>query len=123
MTDSHRYKWSATLDDGLVIKQEDKLVGYEELPHSRVRTFELLKDGITKLKINIRPGERFVWRRRTEMAPGRAVMEVCHILAKKVNGKWNTIGIFESDGHTEFVEDFLPTSKWFSKPNLREFEK
>lgn len=93
---------------------------YEDLPLDNLKSFELWdwRRNERVLLVNFQKGERLIWRRRTEMAPGSKVLEVCHIVGKiGKDGQKGILGIFESDGHIESVGEFLPTSNWFYPPS------
>lgn len=120
------YNWKVTLDDGLVINQVDeegRKYAYEDLPHARIRLFELHDQGVVGLRMTFQPGEQLIWRRRVQMQPGNQVTEVCHIVGKKVGSLTGVVGFFESDGRVEAVQEFLPNSRWFYPPEFFEFEK
>jgi len=123
-----RYRWSATLDDGLVIYQVDPETGikhgYDALPRTRIRAFELWdwKKNQRVFFVKFNPGELLTWRRRVEMAPGNETVEACHIVAKTGKGIKGVAGIFESDGRIEIVPDYLPNSEWFYPPVLHKDE-
>ncbi len=120
------YNWRVQLDDGLVIDQVDsegRKYAYEDLPHARIRLFELQKENEVGFRMNFQPGEQLIWRRRVQMQPGGLVTEICHIVGKKVGKLTGVVGFFESDGHVETVEEFLPNSNWFYPPEFFEFEK
>lgn len=119
------FKWRATLDDGTVVKQVDddgNKNGYEDLPHDRLRVFELYSGTERMLRVLFNKGEKLIWRRRVEMTPGQNVVDTCHIVGKRSKDGTGVIGIFESDGHIEMVEDFLPNHAWFYPPQFRPFE-
>lgn len=93
---------------------------YEDLPLTNIKSFELWdwRRNERVLLVNFKQGERLVWRRRTEMIPGSEITEVCHIVGKiGKKGEKGIVGIFESDGHIESVNDFLPNSSWFYPPS------
>lgn len=120
--------WRATLDDGTTIRQRDSegnTHSYESLPFDRIRLFEIvyLATDEVALRVLVNEGERLVWRRRVEMKNGD-LNEVCHIIAKKsTDNQWHVIGWFQRGGNVEFSPGFLPTSKWFHPPTLKEFEE
>lgn len=124
-----KFRWVAYNNDGGSVSQvaaSGQKNSYEDLPLDDLKAFELWdwRRNERVLLVNFRKGERLVWRRRTEMAPGNQVLEVCHIVGKiGRDGQKGILGIFESDGHIEAVGDFLPTSNWFYPPSSEQGEQ
>lgn len=124
-----KFRWVAYTNDGGSVSQvaaSGEKNSYEDLPHSDLRSFELWdwRRNERVLLVNFKKGERLVWRRRTEMAPGSQVMEVCHIVGKiGKDGQKGILGVFESDGHIEAVGEFLPNSNWFYPPSSEQGEQ
>ena len=118
-----KFRWVAYNNDGGSVSQvaaSGQKNAYEDLPLDNLKSFELWdwRRNERVLLVNFRKGDRLVWRRRNEMAPGNQVTEVCHIVGKIAkDGQKGILGIFESDGHIEAVGDFLPTSNWFYPPS------
>ena len=124
-----RFRWVAYDNEGGSVSQvaaSGEKNAYEDLPLENLKAFELWDWRMNQrvLLVNFKKGERLVWRRRMEMAPGNQVMEVCHIVGKiGKDGQKGILGIFESDGHIEAVGDFLPTSNWFYPPSSEQGEQ
>ena len=118
-----KFRWVAYNNDGGSVSQvaaSGEKNSYEDLPHDNLKSFELWdwQRNERVLLAMFKPGERLVWRRRTEMAPGNQVVEVCHIVGKiGRDGQKGILGIFESDGRIEAVGEFLPNSNWFYPPS------
>lgn len=118
-----KFRWVAYNNDGGSLSQvaaSGQTNAYEDLPLNNLKSFELW-DWVRNervLLVTFKPGERLVWRRRSEMTPGSVVTEVCHIVGKVGrDGQKGILGIFESDGRIEAVGEFLPTSNWFYPPS------
>lgn len=117
------FRWVAYDNEGGSVSQvaaSGQKNAYEDLPLSNLKSFELWdwRKDQRVLLVNFNKGERLVWRRRFEMAPGNEVVECCHIVGKiGTNGQKGILGIFESDGHIEAVGEFLPNSNWFYPPS------
>lgn len=118
-----RFRWVAYSNEGAIFSQvtpTGEKNAYEDLPLDNLGSFELWDWRLNQrvLLVTFKHGERLVWRRRTEMAPGSVVTEVCHIVGKiGRDGQKGVLGIFESDGRIEAVGEFLPTSNWFYPPS------
>lgn len=117
-----RFRWVAYNNDGGAVSQvaaSGQKNSYEDLPLDNLKSFELWdwQRNERVLLVTFKPGERLVWRRRSEMAPGNTITEVCHIVGKiGRDGQKGILGIFESDGRIEAVGEFLPNSNWFYPP-------
>jgi hypothetical protein len=117
-----KFRWVAYDNEGGSVSQvaaSGEKNSYEDLPHENMKAFELWDWRMNQrvLLVNFRKGERLVWRRRVEAAPGNVIVEVCHIVGKiGKDGQKGVLGIFESDGRIEAVGDFLPNSNWFYPP-------
>lgn len=117
-----KFRWVAYNNDGGSTSQvtpNGVKYAYEDLPLDNLKSFELWdwQRNERVLLVLFTKGERLVWRRRIQMAPGNEIVEVCHIVGKiGQDGKKGILGIFESDGHIETVADFLPNSEWFYPP-------
>lgn len=118
-----KFRWVAYNNDGGSVSQvaaSGQKNAYEDLPLDNLKSFELWdwQRNERVLLVTFNLGERLVWRRRAQMAPGSVVTEACHIVGKiGKNGQKGILGIFESDGRIEAVGDFLPTSNWFYPPS------
>lgn len=118
-----KFRWVAYTNDGGSVSQvaaSGEKNAYEDLPLDNLKSFELWdwQRNERVLLVMFNRGERLVWRRRTEMAPGSNIMEVCHIVGKiGRDGQKGILGIFESDGRIEAVGEFLPNSNWFYPPS------
>jgi hypothetical protein len=118
-----KFRWVAYVNEGGSVSQvaaSGQKYAYEDLPLDNLKSFELWdwRRNERVLLVNFKKGDRLVWRRRMEMSPGNEVTEVCHIVGKiGKKGDKGILGIFESDGHIEAVEDFLPNSEWFYPPS------
>jgi len=117
-----KFRWVAYNNDGGAVSQvaaSGQRNSYEDLPLDNLKSFELWdwQRNERVLLVTFKPGERLVWRRRSEMAPGNQILEVCHIVGKiGRDGQKGILGIFESDGRIEAVGEFLPNSNWFYPP-------
>lgn len=117
-----KFRWVAYNNDGGAVSQvaaSGQKNSYEDLPLDNLKSFELWdwQRNERVLLVTFKPGERLVWRRRSEMAPGNQILEVCHIVGKiGKDGQKGILGIFESDGRIEAVGEFLPNSNWFYPP-------
>lgn len=118
-----KFRWVAYDNEGGSVSQvaaSGQKNAYEDLPLDNLKSFELWdwRRNERVLLVTFNQGERLVWRRRTEMAPGSVVTEVCHIVGKiGKDGQKGILGIFESDGRIEAVGEFLPNSNWFYPPS------
>ena len=118
-----KFRWTVYNNEGGSVSQvaaSGTKNSYEDLPHDNLKAFELWnwRRNERVLLVNFKKGERLVWRRRFEMAPGNNITEVCHIVGKiGKKGEKGILGIFESDDHIESVSDFLPNSEWFYPPS------
>lgn len=122
-----KYRWVAyTRDGGSVsqVAQSGTKNAYENLPHDNIKSFELWdwRTGVRVLLVTFKQGEKLVWRRRTAITPG-GISEVCHVIGKLGDTYKGIIGIYESDGRIETVDEFLPNSEWFYPPQLKQKEK
>ena len=117
-----KFRWVAYNNDGGAVSQvaaSGQRNSYEDLPLDNLKSFELWdwQRNERVLLVTFKPGERLVWRRRSEMAPGNQILEVCHIVGKiGRDGQKGILGIFESDGRIEAVGEFRPNSNWFYPP-------
>jgi hypothetical protein len=103
-----KFGWIATLHNGQKIYQRHPHSGekfaYENLPWGSVACFELVDLATQRqvIKLDIAPNEKLSWRRRHTKAPGKPE-QVIHIIAKKSDGKWKAIGVYEPDGRVEIT--------------------
>lgn len=127
-----KFRWVAYDNEGGSVSQvaaSGEKNAYEALPLDNLKAFELWDWRMNQrvLLVNLKRGEKLVWRRRNLMTPGGGVEEVCHIVGKiSKDGAKGILGIFETDGSIESVPDFLPTSEWFyppAEPEEQEKEK
>lgn len=124
-----KFRWVAYNNDGGAVSQvaaSGQKNSYEDLPLDNLKSFELWdwQRNERVLLVTFKPGERLVWRRRSEMAPGNKILEVCHIVGKiGRDGQKGILGIFESDGRIEAVGEFLPNSNWFYPPSSEQGEQ
>ncbi len=124
-----KFRWTVYTNDGGSVSQvaaSGQKNSYEDLPLDNIKTFELWDWRLNQrvLLVNFKLGEKLVWRRRHEMAPGMGATEVCHIVGKiGKDGQKGILGIFESDGSIEAVGDFLPNSNWFYPPSSEQGEQ
>jgi len=123
-----KFRWQATLDDGSIIYQRhpktNEPSGYDDLPFDRVRQFELWDWDQSTLSrillVKLAPNEKLVWRRRVELEQQTNIpVEACHVVGKlNGDGTKGMIGVFESDGSIEMVQEYLPNSVWFYPPKM-----
>lgn len=124
-----KFRWVAYNNDGGAVSQvaaSGQKNSYEDLPLDNLKSFELWdwQRNERVLLVTFKPGERLVWRRRSEITPGNKILEVCHIVGKiGRDGQKGILGIFESDGRIEAVGEFLPNSNWFYPPSSENEEQ
>lgn len=117
-----KFRWVAYDNEGGSVSQvaaSGERNAYEDLPLDNLKAFELWDWRMNQrvLLVNLKKGERLVWRRRNQIVPGGGIQEACHIVGKIAkDGQKGILGIFESDGSIEAVGEFLPNSNWFYPP-------
>jgi hypothetical protein len=110
------YRWRAIHEDGFTLEEKpnDEFAVYSNINRKKLRVFELFNKETKEVKLSIKfyPGQRLIWRRRKEMAPGGKENTV-HIVGKQqtINGanKQGIALLFERDGTVEFFERFDPS--------------
>lgn len=111
-----KYTWRAIYNDGTSLSQVEN--AYADIDRTKLQTFEILDpNGKVIFSLPLEPTERLIWRRRTEMSPGKEVIETCHIIGKQetVNGENRQVvfALFESDGHVEVSDKWDEKHPWF----------
>lgn len=119
------YTWKAEYTDGSSLEQSGN--AYQDIDQSRLRVFLLMEGETPKLRIEFEPGERLVWRRRVEHAPGVGPVRTCHILGKRVpvaDGlEVSSVAcIFEDTGELLTADGFDDNHPWLYSPQLLEHE-
>lgn len=114
-----KYKWKAIYKNGDTLDQvntDGSKNGYGDIDRSQLVGFELWDGKFRVFYTKIEPGQRLIWRRRTEMIPGQGQGEVVHIVGKQetIDGEniQGIVCIFESDGRMEATDRFDPNHPW-----------
>ena len=122
--------WKATYEDGTEVCQfqPDGLeVSTDSVSRNHVRSMVLSKGGVPVVTLDIEPGQKLVYRRRTEMIPGKNVTEICHILGWRQRQEDQIVSrvlfYFESDDRIEEIDGFREDHPWYYAPNFRKFEE
>lgn len=120
-TEGYRDKliWSARYKDGSIFPQYEngEEHSYEHIDKSRLESFALHDlNGNKYLEQRFKPGQLFMYRRRTALKTGHNVIERIHIIVCQENDKRHVAFVFESDLHIE-IGDFSETqddtaTKW-----------
>jgi hypothetical protein len=121
----HVFTWKAIYNDGTHLNQIDPdgtKHAYADIDRAKLSAFQLIDEsGRVVVDIHVNPGQRLIWRRRTEMSAGNEPV-VCHIVGKQetVNGKnyQGVMALFENDGHTEVLGRFEENHPWLYPPQL-----
>ena len=121
--------WKAVYADGTELLQcnEDGSVNkYPDINRSKLKAFELYKDGRLLFRMQLGKKKKLIYRRRVAKRLTGGAEAVVYIVGwhKKVKGKsLKKIAFVYEDGHVEFKEDWEESSKWHYAPNLINCEK
>ena len=124
-----RFQWVAIYNDGSVLHQiepDGTKNAYGDIDRTRLSFFQMREGEMVIVNIPFEPGQRLIWRRRTEMSPGGGKQEAVHIIGKQetVDGENRqvVIALFESDGHTEVSDRYDEEHPWFFPITLHPHE-
>lgn len=121
------HTWLATYKDGTVFdSNRDHDLSVDRLDRKQLERFELVDGaGNSIARLHLDPGQRLIYRIRTQMGQGTGKKFVCHLLGwqQTVNGKsvQSILYIFE-DGRIEMAGRFREDHPLFYAPALRRFE-
>ena len=99
---------------------------YPDIDRSRLIAFELYDLDKLIFRMDLKPGQNLIYRRRVAQSVTSGSLNVVYIVGWHQNVKGKSVKkiafVFE-DGHVEFKPDWERNSKWHYSPNLIECEK
>jgi len=127
------YNWKCLLKNGSILEQYDdkrepKEISSDTIDHLNVETFVLFNGENLVYILHMDPGQRLIYRRRTELAAGERIPLVCHLVGWQmtVSGEnVQSIAYCFEDGVIESVGKFRDNHPWFYSvvPTKKEMEE
>ncbi len=122
--------WKAIYNDGKFLEQcnvkGETINKYPDIDRSRLIAFELYDLDKLIFRMDLKPGQNLIYRRRVAQSVTSGSLNVVYIVGwhQNIDGevKKKIAFVFE-DGHVEFKPDWEKNSKWQYAPNLIECEK
>lgn len=120
--------WKAMYEDGTEVNQfqsDGVELSSDSISRDHVKSMTLFKGGVPVATLDIEPGQKLVYRRRTTMTVG-GPRDVCHILGwRQRQGddiKSRVLFYFENKDKVEEIDGFRDYHP-YDPPNFRKFEE
>ena len=100
------FEWKAVYDDGTELKSSDGT--YLDIDRKKLKEFWVLFDGVPKVKVHLRQGQRLIYRLRVIQHLGHAPRRIAIVGWQETKGGENIqlIALAFEDGHVEIMDKF-----------------